>query len=226
MRWGNLGDKPNLTIELHPIYGYGTKTVYTAASKPLGADYYMFSVSVPLVSEGIYDIIIRTLDNSSSQSEIIMLKAPQAVIYSGYFRKNCALPVIDDEDSRTPIIYNEKDETVAEITIPAGTSQTYHIDAYPGHTFETPCLDKSVCDVSVSGNTLTVKGLKEGSTIFGVFDVQNRQMIAVKVTVTAGKPSDNLCPDDHHPHLIDLGLPSGTKWACCNVGASKPKECG
>ena len=25
------------------------------------------------------------------------------------------------------------------------------------------------------------------------------------------------CPDDHHPHLIDLGLPSGTKWACCNV---------
>lgn len=26
-----------------------------------------------------------------------------------------------------------------------------------------------------------------------------------------------LCPDDHHPHMIDLGLPSGTKWACCNV---------
>ena len=30
------------------------------------------------------------------------------------------------------------------------------------------------------------------------------------------------CPDDNHPHLIDLGLPSGTKWACCNVGAIKP----
>lgn len=34
------------------------------------------------------------------------------------------------------------------------------------------------------------------------------------------------CPDDHHPHAIDLGLPSGTKWACCNVGASKPEEYG
>lgn len=34
------------------------------------------------------------------------------------------------------------------------------------------------------------------------------------------------CPDDHHPHLIDLGLPSGTKWACCNVGASKPEAYG
>ena len=26
--------------------------------------------------------------------------------------------------------------------------------------------------------------------------------------------------------MIDLGLPSGTKWACCNVGASKPEEYG
>ena len=34
------------------------------------------------------------------------------------------------------------------------------------------------------------------------------------------------CPDEHHPHLIDLGLPSGTKWACCNVGASVPEEYG
>lgn len=35
-----------------------------------------------------------------------------------------------------------------------------------------------------------------------------------------------LCPDENHPHAIDLGLPSGTKWACCNVGASSPEESG
>lgn len=34
------------------------------------------------------------------------------------------------------------------------------------------------------------------------------------------------CPDDHHPHKINLGLPSGTLWSCCNVGASAPKEVG
>ena len=34
------------------------------------------------------------------------------------------------------------------------------------------------------------------------------------------------CPDNNHPHMIDLGLPSGTKWACCNVGASTPEESG
>lgn len=30
-------------------------------------------------------------------------------------------------------------------------------------------------------------------------------------------PSYLACPDDHHPHMINLGLPSGTLWACCNV---------
>ena len=34
------------------------------------------------------------------------------------------------------------------------------------------------------------------------------------------------CPDENHPHMIDLGLPSGTLWACCNVGASKPGDYG
>jgi hypothetical protein len=34
------------------------------------------------------------------------------------------------------------------------------------------------------------------------------------------------CSDNNHPHMIDLGLPSGTKWACCNVGAQKPEDYG
>ena len=34
------------------------------------------------------------------------------------------------------------------------------------------------------------------------------------------------CPDDHHPHLIDLGLPSSTPWSCCNLGAGTPESRG
>ncbi len=34
------------------------------------------------------------------------------------------------------------------------------------------------------------------------------------------------CPDENHPHWIDLGLPSGTQWSCCNAGATKPEEYG
>ena len=39
------------------------------------------------------------------------------------------------------------------------------------------------------------------------------------MAITANAQS---CPDENHPHVIDLGLPSGTLWACCNVGADKP----
>lgn len=34
------------------------------------------------------------------------------------------------------------------------------------------------------------------------------------------------CPDGNHPHMIRLGLPSGTLWSCCNVGADKPESYG
>lgn len=36
----------------------------------------------------------------------------------------------------------------------------------------------------------------------------------------------SLCPDGNHPHWIDLGLPSGTLWRCCNAGALKPEQYG
>ncbi len=40
------------------------------------------------------------------------------------------------------------------------------------------------------------------------------------------EPVQLTCPDSNHPHAIDLGLPSGTKWCCCNVGASRPEDYG
>ena len=68
---------------------------------------------------------------------------------------------------------------------------------------------------------------------------QNRKPAVRKSapTATARKPKaanatprkksvTKLCPNDNHPHAIDLGLPSGTKWACCNVGAAIPEEYG
>ena len=35
------------------------------------------------------------------------------------------------------------------------------------------------------------------------------------------------CTGEHNGHsFVDLGLPSGLLWATCNVGASKPEDCG
>lgn len=46
------------------------------------------------------------------------------------------------------------------------------------------------------------------------------------ITVSSNGKAYLSCPDNNHPHMIDLGLPSGTKWACCNVGASSPEDYG
>ena len=52
--------------------------------------------------------------------------------------------------------------------------------------------------------------------------------IVASAPSTPSSPSTSYrsCPDNNHPHMIDLGLPSGTKWACCNVGANKPESNG
>ena len=51
--------------------------------------------------------------------------------------------------------------------------------------------------------------------------------------IVYGEPHDypleygeTVCPDANHPHWIDLGLPSGTQWRCCNEGASTPEAYG
>lgn len=65
----------------------------------------------------------------------------------------------------------------------------------------------------------------------GVVDVIDVMMV-VDMILHISRPDEAdpsvgiYCPDSHHPHLIDLGLPSGTKWACCNVEASAPQEYG
>lgn len=55
---------------------------------------------------------------------------------------------------------------------------------------------------------------------------EGREILANRFTTKLKKSELILCPDDNHPHMIDLGLPSGTLWACCNVGASIPEEFG
>lgn len=78
---------------------------------------------------------------------------------------------------------------------------------------------------SLSGNLteyiLTTTKATNGSAL-GSSSIASTSSTDSSTSVVAYKQ----CPDNHHPHLIDLGLPSGTKWACCNVGAEMPEECG
>ena len=49
------------------------------------------------------------------------------------------------------------------------------------------------------------------------------------VRISIPEIDDNVyltCPNEDHPHIIDLGLPSKTLWACCNTGSAKPEAYG
>lgn len=57
--------------------------------------------------------------------------------------------------------------------------------------------------------------------------VENVSDLSFHINLLMGRVDDfavrnQLCPNALHPHFIDLGLPSGTLWACCNIGAESP----
>jgi len=81
--------------------------------------------------------------------------------------------------------------------------------------------DKAVATAEVVGDWgIRVYAMSKGTATIRVTDIKSGQEASFTVTVK------ELCPDGNHPHLINLGLPSGTKWACCNVGATRPEEYG
>lgn len=93
-----------------------------------------------------------------------------------------------------------------------------------------------------SKNEVTVK--VEGTIEKSLFDKNNELLLDYAIIAYGNMPladhnmseivekavrltlNNTYCPDDHHPHAIDLGLPSGIKWCCMNVGASSPEQPG
>lgn len=80
--------------------------------------------------------------------------------------------------------------------------------------------DASVAVAAISnGNQIVIAALKAGTATITVTDTKTKQTATIAVTVTDGT---DVSPGE----AIDLGLPSGTLWASCNVGATKPEEYG
>ena len=77
--------------------------------------------------------------------------------------------------------------------------------------------DPDVVDftLDIASETITLKGMGVGTTNVTVIDVNTQTTIMLPITVT--KPKHE---------WVDLGLPSGTLWATCNVGANSPEEYG
>lgn len=83
--------------------------------------------------------------------------------------------------------------------------------------------NESVATAAIQGNSVIVTAIGAGNATITVKDTRGGQTANINVTVIVSLAN---CPDDHHPHMIDLGLPSGIKWACCNVGSTLPEGYG
>lgn len=87
-------------------------------------------------------------------------------------------------------------------------------------------MDNSFSSSEGINKKITCSGLTPATTYYYTATISydgNEYNGEEKSFTTKGR---NLCPDENHPHAIDLGLPSGTKWCCCNLGASRPEDCG
>ena len=121
----------------------------------------------------------------------------------------------------------QSDAQSNEITIPAGETGTivsWYVprfdvtDETPDATINNARL-KAVVNGSATTSTDVLKAYKS-------FARGNAYYMQATWDGTALYFSNEYCPDTNHPHIIDLGLSSGTKWACCNVGANSPEGSG
>ena len=82
----------------------------------------------------------------------------------------------------------------------------------------------NISDVTALINNL-LAGVPEGDTnqdgVANISDVTS----LINFLLSGSWPDDPVTPPDNH-EWVDLGLPSGTLWATCNVGASSPEEYG
>ena len=114
-----------------------------------------------------------------------------------------------------------------EITIPAGETGTivsWYIPRFDV-TDETPdaTINNARLKAIVNGSAATSSDALRAYKSFARGSAYYMQATWDGSTLNF---SNEFCPDGNHPHAIDLGLPSGTKWACCNIGANSPSECG
>ena len=111
---------------------------------------------------------------------------------------------------------------MTEISLLKGSEMTIPISNGSGN-YTASSSDASVASATIDGESITIKAIGEGEITITVTDPDTGASATITVTVT-GPVSFKTCPDGNHPHMIDLGLPSGTLWACCNVDSDPSKQ--
>lgn len=126
--------------------------------------------------------------------------------------------------------YNLSSETLTQ----PFTHETFRVSFGEGgmHVYNGEAVTVSAvilpCDLSQSTLTFTVNNASGVAKEFSLagFAFTKGKLYHFYENDSKGNPPYGGCPDGHHPHAIDLGLPSGTLWSCMELGAETPLEPG
>lgn len=167
---------------------------------------------------------------------------------SEYRNVGCSIrPVYTSSNASSPTIsvitleatdVSETSATLNGYVAASNTTKSYTAGFFLSTTNSTPSSTDYTKNVTYSGSnpigyfsasaTELLSGTKYYFRAYVLYDGNYYYGVPLEFT-TNDSPSCSgylTCPDSNHPHMIDLGLPSGTKWACCNVGANAPEEYG
>lgn len=144
------------------------------------------------------------IEEAIKTSKVVVLVFSQAASISKWVKGEINVAFTEDK----PILPFRIDETEIKGSFRVMLNQMHWIDAFPQYADRLPDLLSSICGL------LGRKARK--------VDVQNGTTKS-----SGGKPNQSEKPNIINGHeFVDLGLPSGTLWATCNVGAVKPEDYG
>jgi len=130
-------------------------------------------------------------------------------------------------DGSIPGAFSELSNWGFDVKTTSGTTTRFY--AKESDTYYPPTNKSFTCNVTLKQSDFTKEGGEQLATITLTPFISLWNSMPPMVFFDPQDYTLSLClscPDNNHPHAIDLGLPSGTKWSCCNVGASKPEDYG
>lgn len=159
--------------------------------------------------------------NGSIWSSTLSYESPDQAICVSFSDNNMSLAYGDRCDGMIvrPVycglaVILEKEDIVVNIGETHSLSATVVPDSATNKNVSWTSSDESIAIVSSTG---IVKGISKGKATITVTPVEGG--ISATCSVTVKEPV-------WVPEAVDLGLPSGIKWASFNLGASKPEEYG
>ena len=123
------------------------------------------------------------------------------------------------DGGQQPTAYPDLKVAPQKLTLEVGEKVTFDITAGSGK-YDAISKNDDVATASVNGKEVTIVGVSVETTTVVIKDTETNQEAPIQIEVI--KPSVPTTPAE----AIDLGLPSGTKWASYNLGAAKIEDYG